>query len=446
MKINVLGTGYVGLVSGVCLAAEGHQVKCFDTNIETINILNKGKCHFYENGLENLLAEFNSNITFRLLDLSSKSELIDSDVILIAVGTPTIDDKIHLGQIETACKTIGSLIKNSDKFISVIIKSTVVPGTTDTFVKNILESTSGKLIGDFGLGMNPEFLREGNAVQDFMNPDRIVFGFEDEKTLDILKEMYKPWNTDKVEVNTRSAEMIKYVNNSLLATQISTINEYSNIARAIGNINFNKVMKGVHLDHRWSPIINNSRVRPQIIDYLLPGVGFGGSCFPKDVKAISALAKKKGVNPIILDSVIKVNHNQPKQIINFLKNKVGNLNNKNILLLGLSFKPETDDVRESVSIKLIENLSNESCNISVHDPISTKNAKKAINVKSKVYFLKNWRDKLIENDIIIIATNWKEYKDLNKYDDILENKFLLDTRSLLNKNDFKKTNYLNINN
>ena len=446
MKINVLGTGYVGLVSGVCLAAEGHQVKCFDTNIETINILNKGKCHFYENGLENLLAEFNSNITFRLLDLSSKSELIDSDVILIAVGTPTIDDKIHLGQIETAGKTIGNLIKNSDKFISVIIKSTVVPGTTDTFVKNILESTSGKLIGDFGLGMNPEFLREGNAVQDFMNPDRIVFGFEDEKTLDILKEMYKPWNIDKVEVNTRSAEMIKYVNNSLLATQISTINEYSNIARAIGNINFNKVMKGVHLDHRWSPIINNSRVRPQIIDYLLPGVGFGGSCFPKDVKAISALAKKKGVNPIILDSVIKVNHNQPKQIINFLKNKVGNLNNKNILLLGLSFKPETDDVRESVSIKLIENLSNESCNISVHDPISTKNAKKAINVKSKVYFLKNWRDKLIENDIIIIATNWKEYKDLNKYDDILENKFLLDTRSLLNKNDFKKTNYLNINN
>ena len=446
MKINVLGTGYVGLVSGVCLAAKGHQVKCFDTNIETINTLNKGKCHFYENGLENLLDEFNSNITFKLFDLSSKSELIDSDVILIAVGTPTIDDKIDLGQIETACKTIGNLIKNSDKFISVIIKSTVVPGTTDTFVKNILESTSGKLVGDFGLGMNPEFLREGNAVQDFMNPDRIVFGFEDEKTLDILKEMYKPWNTDKVEVNTRSAEMIKYVNNSLLATQISTINEYSNIARAIGNINFSKVMKGVHLDHRWSPIINNSRIRPQIIDYLLPGVGFGGSCFPKDVKAISALAKEKGVNPMILDSVIKVNHNQPKQIINFLKSKVGDLNNKNILLLGLSFKPETDDVRESVSIKLIENLSNESCNISVHDPISTKNAKKAINVKSKICFLKNWPNKLIENDIIIIATNWNEYKELNKYDDILENKFLLDTRSLLNKNDFKKTNYLNINN
>ena len=240
--------------------------------------------------------------------------MIDSDVILIAVGTPTIDDKIDLGQIETACKTIGNLIKNSDKF-NIIIKSTVVPGTTDTFVKNILESTSEKLVGDFGLVTNPEFLREGNAVQDFMNPDRIVFGFEDEKILDILKEMYKPWNTDKVEVNTRTAEMIKYVNNSLLATQISTINEYSNIARAIGNINFSKVMS-VHLDHRWSPIINNSRIRPQIIDYLLPGVGFGGSCFPKDVKAISALAKEK-VLTNDLDSVIKVNHNQPKQIINF---------------------------------------------------------------------------------------------------------------------------------
>ena len=445
MKINIIGTGYVGLVSGVCLAAKGHKVKCFDTNKNTIEILKSGKSHIHENNLEKLMKDFSKNISFHLLNTNSEYKLLDCEAILIAVGTPTVDDKIYLGQIKNACLTVGKLIKDSNKFISIIIKSTVVPGTTDTFVKKIIEDSSGKKLGDFGLGMNPEFLREGNAVEDFMDPDRIVFGYDDEKTLGILKKIYSPWETFKVEVNTRSAEMIKYVNNSLLATQISAINEYSNIAKSIGGINFNRVMNGVHLDNRWSPKINNNKIFPKIIDYLKPGCGFGGSCFPKDVKAIAALAKEVGVKPIILDSVIQVNKNQPSVILNVLKNRVGNFINKKILILGLSFKPDTDDVRESVSLELLKILSNESCKISAHDPIAIENAKKSIDFNDNICFVNDWKKEIINNDIIIVSTNWNDYKEIKNLDKFLKNKILFDTRSLFKDDDFSQIEYLNIN-
>jgi len=445
MKINVIGTGYVGLVSGVCMAAKGHSVKCFDTNPDTIQILKSGKCHFYEKGLEKLFVEYSDNLSFELLDASSEHKLLDCQVILMAVGTPTVNEKIDLSQIKTASKNIGKLIKNHDKFISVIVKSTVVPGTTDTVVKNILEESSGKKIGEFGLGMNPEFLREGNAVEDFMNPDRIVFGYEDEITLKYLHEIYSPWDVDKIIVNTRSAEMIKYVNNSILATLISTTNEYSNIAKSIGNIDFNTVMNAVHLDNRWSPIdkTTGERIYPEIINYLKPGCGFGGSCFPKDVMALAALSKEIGIKSLILDSVIKVNQLQPKVVLEYLEEKVGSLEGKNILVLGIAFKPETDDVRESVSIKLMKYLNTQRCNITAHDPISINNAKKIIDFD--VNYVKDWKKELSNNDVIIISTNWNEYRELKDFDNTLENKILFDTRSLFNSNEFTNINYININ-
>ncbi|MDC0273018.1 UDP-glucose/GDP-mannose dehydrogenase family protein [bacterium] len=445
MKINVIGTGYVGLVSGVCLAAKGHVVRCFDTNSETIHTLRSGKCHFYEKGLEGLFREHNNNLSFEFLDVSSDLVLSDCEVILIAVGTPTVNEKIDLSQIKTASRNIGKMIKNHDHFISVIVKSTVVPGTTDSVVKEILEESSGKKIGEFGLGMNPEFLREGNAIEDFMSPDRIVFGHEDQKTLELLDEIYSPWDVEKIVVNTRTAEMIKYVNNSLLATQISTINEYSNIAESVGNIDFNSVMHAVHLDKRWTPIdsITSKRVYPGIIDYLKPGCGFGGSCFPKDVMALAALSKEIGINPIILDSVIKVNQSQPKVILEYLEKRVGSLKHKNILVLGISFKPETDDVRESVSIKIMRYLSDLGCNITAHDPISFENAKKIIDFE--VNYVDDWRGVLSENDIIIVCTNWNEYRELKEFNGELDSKVLFDTRSLFKKEDFDKLKYININ-
>ena len=445
MKINVIGTGYVGLVSGVCMAAKGHTVKCFDTNPETLHILKSGKCHFYEKGLEKLFVDFSENLSFELLDPSTEHELLNCQVILVAVGTPTVNEKIDLTQIKSASNTIGRLIKNHDDFISVIVKSTVIPGTTDTVVKSILEESSGKKIGEFGLGMNPEFLREGNAVEDFMNPDRIVFGYEDKVTLEYLHEIYSPWDVDKISVNTRSAEMIKYVNNSILATLISTANEYSNIAKSIGNIDFNTVMNAVHLDNRWSPIDKKTgkRIYPEIINYLKPGCGFGGSCFPKDVMALAALSKEIGIKPLILDSVIEVNQLQPKVILEFLEEKVGSLKHKNVLVLGLAFKPDTDDVRESVSIKLMEYLNTQKCNITAHDPISIENAKKIVDFD--VNYVIDWKKELPLNDIIIISTNWNEYRDLKFIDDTLVDKIVFDTRSLFSKNEFRNADYININ-
>ena len=394
MKLAVIGTGYVGLVSGVCLASKGHKVSCFDINSSNINKLNKGICPIYENGLDDLLLSSKDNLDFCILDSQTESELLNFDAILVAVGTPTIDGKSDLSQIASVGKMMGRLIKSSQKYISIIIKSTVLPGTTDTFFKSIVEAESGKSVGDFGLGMNPEFLREGNAIEDFQNPDRIIFGFEDEKTLDNLRLIYKPWDCEKIELNTRSAEMMKYVNNALLATLISTINEYSNIARAVENINFEKVMQGVHLDNRWSPIDQQgNKIKPKIIDYLLPGCGYGGSCFPKDVMAISSLAKDIGVSSNILSAVIDVNEKQPETILQILK-KVGKLENKRILMLGLSFKPDTDDVRESVSLKLLKILSGKAKSLTAHDPIAIDNAIIELNNKYAVEFSKIGKMKL----------------------------------------------------
>jgi UDPglucose 6-dehydrogenase/GDP-mannose 6-dehydrogenase len=278
-----------------------------------------------------------------------------------------------------------------------------------------------------------------------MNPDRIVFGYEDKITLEYLHEIYSPWDVDKIIVNTRSAEMIKYVNNSILATLISTTNEYSNIAKSIGNIDFNTVMNAVHLDNRWSPIdkTTGERIYPEIINYLKPGCGFGGSCFPKDVMALAALSKEIGIKPLILDSVIKVNQLQPKVVLEYLEEQVGSLEGKNILVLGLAFKPDTDDVRESVSIKLMKYLNTQRCNITAHDPISINNAKKIIDFD--VNYVKDWKKELSNNDVIIISTNWNEYRELKDFDNTLENKILFDTRSLFNSNEFTNINYININ-
>ena len=446
MKIAVIGTGYVGLVSGVCLAANNHKVTCYDTNEKIINQLSDGKCHIYEPGLEDLLKSFQSSITFSLLDNKTEKQIMKSDTVLVAVGTPTINGRSDLTQIETVARMLGRLIKESDKYISIIIKSTVLPGTTDTFFKEIIEQESGKEIGDFGLGMNPEFLREGCAIEDFQNPDRIVLGYEDSKTLEILNSIYLPWQCEKIETNTRSAEMMKYVNNALLATLISTVNEYSNIARMIGNIDFRQVMHGVHMDNRWSPLDQDGlKVRPKIIDYLKPGCGYGGSCFPKDVMAISGLAQDFEIPTPILSSVIEVNERQPSMMLDILKKKVPDLDKKEVLLLGLSFKPETDDIRESVSLKLLNLLSGHVKSLSAHDPIAITNAKRAMSHNKNIDFVENWKVRLTDADIIIIATNWLEYGDLTNIKDCLEGKVIFDIRSLLIEADIGKANYFTVN-
>ena len=442
MKISIFGTGYVGLVTGACLAKLGHEVFCLEKNKSVINSINKNKAPFYEKGLETLLSEtLNVNLTIGEFD---EKTVANSEIILITVGTPSTELGLDLGFIDTAVKQIGSAIKNSTICNSVVLKSTVLPKTTDTHVKKILENEFNlEHTINFGLGMNPEFLREGEAVNDFLNPDRIVIGFEDKITKDRLANLYEDFDCKKIFVNTRTAEFIKYVNNSLLATQIVVHNEFSNIARKTGGINYKDIIDGVSNDKRWSIESNNEKFIPSIVEYFQPGYGYGGSCFPKDVKALLEYSKSLDSKSLVLDSVIKSNDLQPLFVEEVLKENVDLKDKKKILILGTSFKPETDDIRESSSIKIVEICSKLNLEIYIHDPLSQD---KFIDLfKSNLIGVKDWKSEISIMDIVLISTSWPEYKFIeNLYKEgSLGQKIIIDGRGFLDNKIFKN-NYFSV--
>ena len=441
MNVAIIGVGYVGLVSGVCLATKGHNVTCYDKNNLIINKLNSGTPTIYEKGLSKLLKDVIKKGKFSATNNFIKA-ISDASIILIAVGTPPKKNgSINLDNVIKVSKKIGNYISSTKKLITVVVKSTVVPGSTDTLIRKVIEKASGKKLNEFGLGMNPEFLREGNAVDDFMNPDRIVLGYENSKTLKNLEMLYSSWKIDKIKVNSRTAELIKYANNAMLATQISTINEISNLGYTIGKTNINHVIKGIHLDKRWNPKIGKSRTNPEILKYLVPGYGFGGSCFYKDLNAIVSLGKTVRSPMRIIKSVLKVNQNQPYIVDKILKKELKNFKNKKVLILGLSFKPDTDDVRESPSLKIIKNLIKKGVKVFAHDPKAIKNFKNALgNMKTKVHFVKKWTTLINKVKIIIIVTPWEEYLKLTNYN--IKNKLIIDARLVLNKKYFLNNNYI----
>ena len=434
MKLAVVGTGYVGLVSGVCLAAKGHDVTCVDLNPEIVERLNRAEPTIHERGLPELLAKVHGAGNFRATTEIAQA-LDGAETVILAVGTPSENGVIDLKYIRAASAEIGSILRDSDDYLSVIVKSTVVPGTTDTVVREEIENASGKRLGEgFGLGMNPEFLREGEAIEDFMEPDRIVFGHEDETTLRHLRDLYAPWDVDKLEVNTRTAELIKYANNCLLATQISAVNEIANLAAAVGGIDVMDVMAGVHLDKRWNPILeagsNTGRANPKILTYLIPGCGFGGSCFPKDVQALRSQGETVGLKMDMLNAVLSVNEAQPAQVRNILEMELGSLSGKRVLLLGLAFKPETDDVRESASLSIAADLLDAGAAITAHDPIATENFIRAFGDRSgDIAFTDDWRAEMAQAEVVVLATRWSDYAELAQRAD--ETQTVFDARRML---------------
>jgi len=412
MKISVIGTGYVGLVSGVCLAEKGHQVVCVDIDEEKVKKINSSQSPIHEDGLENLLKK-NLGKTFNAItDL--KKAVLKSDLSLIAVGTPFDGEVIDLKYIKQVAKEIGTVLKEKNSFHTVIVKSTVVPGTTDDVVLPILEDVSGKKAGlDFGVGMNPEFLREGEAVSDFMNPGRIVIGGSDEKTLSKMHELYQVFSgVDILKTNNKTAEMIKYTANSLLATLISFSNEIGNLCHALENVDVTEVMEGVHKDKRFMPILpDGERVRPGLVSYLAAGCGFGGSCFPKDVKALIAHGKAKGLPMELLDSVININKRQPQQVLSLLEKNVNELNELHVTVLGLAFKPGTDDMRESPSIPIIEYLMDKGAKIEAYDPVAENEARKIFG-NEQIHYHKNIEEALENTDVVILLTSWQEFQQV----------------------------------
>jgi UDPglucose 6-dehydrogenase len=431
MKIVVVGTGYVGLITGVCLATKGHSVVCIDHNLNIVNKLNNGYPHIHETGLDELLKFVIQNKFFKAtVDL--KSSILECDGVIIAVGTPSLDGKIDLSQIEDVILEITEIIELRSRFLPIIIKSTVLPSTTDTFIRNILESRIERK--HFGLGMNPEFLREGDAISDFMMPDRIVLGYDDDNVKIFLEELYSVWDCDKLYVNTRTAEMIKYSNNVYLANLISMSNELAMYAKSIGGIDMLDIVNGVVLDKRWSPIVQSERLHPQILNYLVPGCGYGGSCFPKDVAAINYDGKKMGLDMSITEAVISVNSKQPYIVIDILESNL-NLVNANILILGLSFKENTDDVRESASIKIIEKLLERKANVFAHDPIAQSNFKRLIPPSENLTYVDKWSNFVSKVEAILILTKWEEYLELELMN--LEDIIIFDARRIFKKNMLK---------
>jgi UDPglucose 6-dehydrogenase len=437
MRISVAGTGYVGLVSGVCLAEKGHNVTCVDIDRNKVDMINKGNPPIHERGLSELLKKNVGKAFKATTDL--EEAVLNSDLTIIAVGTPFNGDLIDLSYIRNVSRQIGAVLKKKTGYHVVVVKSTVVPGTTDDVVLPILENESGKQAGkDFGVGMNPEFLREGEAVSDFMNPDRIVLGGIDSKTHDCLDRVYNVFDgADILKTNNRTAEMIKYTANSLLATLISFSNEIGNLCSELGDVDVVEVMSGVHKDKRFSPILENGeRISPGFLSYLAAGCGFGGSCFPKDVKALISHGKRAGNPMSLLDSVIRINEHQPSKILALLRKHFDSFAGKTIAVLGLAFKPNTDDMRESPAIPVVKHLLKEGAKINAYDPVARHEAKKLFGNSQIVY-----KDELTETlcgaDAIVLLTSWPEFSGLPKLLHNLDNEpVLIDGRRMIERSSY----------
>lgn len=412
MKISIIGTGYVGLVSGVCLAAKGHDVVCVDLDQAKVDRINAGQSPIHEKGLDELLAK-SCGVNFRATtDL--RAAVLDSEISMIAVGTPFDGDEIDLQYIRAAASQIGAALKDKPSYHVVLVKSTVVPGTTSEVVLPLVEQASGKTAGpDFGVGMNPEFLREGEAVQDFLFPDRIVLGGFDERTLDVLEELYRPFsNVDQLRTDPRTAEMIKYTANSLLATMISFSNEIGNLCASIPNVDVTEVMRGVHLDKRLSPILGDGkRITPSFTTYLEAGCGFGGSCFPKDVKALIAHGRKLGRDMSLLDAVVKVNLAQPDTLLNLLECHFSDFDGVRVTVLGVAFKPGTDDIRESPALPVIRKLLDRGARVTAFDPVARAEAEKHFGDGALEYA--DTLEAAVDGaQAVLLLTRWPEFERL----------------------------------
>ena len=437
MNIKIIGTGYVGLITGLCLSLK-HQVECVDINTKIVEKINLGLPHLYEEGLEELLKKQLNSGNFKSILLKNLS-LKGTDIVLICVGTPSLeDDSCDLNYVNSAIESIIPLLSTLKQNISIIIKSTVPPGTVSSFItKKVRETYPLKSFPNIAFGMNPEFLREGSAISDFLNPDRIVLGADSEISQDHLIKLYKHFECPKIIVNSSTAEMIKYVNNSLLALQISAVNEYSRVCESIDDVDIRKVMSGVLQDKRWQSN-KNPKIPPGIHNYLK---GFGGSCFPKDVKALSKFASLHKVNTPLLDGTLSINENQPALIVKKVS-KITDLNKAKVLLLGVSFKPNTDDIRDSPTHLFIKHFASEGSKIYVHDPLVLDKLKSHPSSRylENTSYLKNFKEVLQTVEIVILISYWACYLELPSLI-TKKNQVIFDSRGFFNSNDFPLSQY-----
>ncbi len=392
MKVLVIGTGYVGLIQGVCLAELGHTVTCVDNNVEKIKNLKAGFSPIYEPGLDEMLAR-NLKSGRLHFDTDIKSHVNTHELIFIAVGTPA--DEQGRADLRAVLEVTRAIATTIDSQRIVVIKSTVPIGT-NTLIKNTVRE---HYQGSFEVVSNPEFLREGSAITDFMHPDRIVVGIDDgSKAAAVLKDLYAPLKAPTIVTNLVTAEMIKYASNSYLATQISFINTIARITEKMG-ADVTTVAEGMKLDRRIGQKA-----------FLSSGLGYGGSCFPKDVKALISIAHDAGEEFTILEAVEDINQSQRSRFIAMIKRIVGSLEGKKVALWGVAFKPGTDDIREAPAISLIEQLEALGAQVTAYDPIAQEAAQARL---PNTRFAKRALEATSDADLLVIATEWSEFKDIN---------------------------------
>lgn len=397
MKIAIVGTGYVGLVTGTCFAEIGVDVTCVDTNRDKIEMLQNGQIPIYENGLEEMVAR-NAKAGRLKFTTSLESVLDEVEVIFSAVGTPPDEDgSADLSYVLEVAHTIG---RHMNKYLLVVTKSTVPVGTAQKVkaaIQQELDARGAHI--DFDVASNPEFLKEGSAIADFMSPDRVVVGVESEQAKQLMSKLYKPFflnNFRVIFMDIPSAEMTKYAANSMLATRISFMNEIANLCELVG-ADVNMVRQGIGSDDRIGK------------KFLYPGIGYGGSCFPKDVKALVKTGQQNNYKMRILDAVEQVNEEQKSLLFNkFVAHYSNNIKGKTVALWGLSFKPETDDMREAPSIVLIQKLLEAGCKVRVYDPVAMNEAKRRIG--DTVYYATDIYDAVLDADALMLVTEWKEFR------------------------------------
>lgn len=397
MNIAIVGTGYVGLVSGTCFAEMGVNVTCVDVNEEKINSLKNGQVPIYEPGLDEMVLR--NHREGRLNFTTDLTSCLDNvDIVFSAVGTPPDEDgSADLQYVLEVAREFGQNIK---KYTVLVTKSTVPVGTAKK-VKAVIREELEKRGVDvpFDVASNPEFLKEGAAIKDFMSPDRVVVGVESEKAKELMSKLYRPFMLNNFRViftDIPSAEMIKYAANSMLATRISFMNDIANLCELVG-ADVNMVRKGIGSDARIGS------------KFLYPGCGYGGSCFPKDVKALIKTAEKNGYNMSVLKAVEQVNENQKHVLFNKLsKYYGGNLKGKTIAMWGLAFKPETDDMREATSLVTINLLLEAGCTVRVYDPVAMNECRRRIG--DKVLYAKDMYDAVLDADALLMLTEWKQFR------------------------------------
>jgi len=412
MDISIIGTGYVGLVTGACFAELGNKVICVDNDLNKIKKLKKGIIPIYEPGLEDLVKK--NTKRKRLYFSSSIKEAVDkTEVIFIAVGTPSLPN----GEADlTGIENVATQIAKNLKSYRLIVEKSTVPVETGEWVKHTIK-INNKLNVDFDVASNPEFLREGSAIYDFMHPDRIVIGVESKRAEELLIKLYRPLKAPILVTDIKSAELIKHASNSFLATKISFINALAKICEKT-QADIVKVAEGMGLDKRIGK------------DFLKAGAGFGGPCLPKDVDAFIHIAEKLGYDFELLKAVKKINEEQKRSILKKLSDSLWILKGKTVGILGLTFKPNTDDIRGSISLEIIEELKKEEVNIKVYDP---KAMPKVKSILKKVRFCPDPYIVAKNSDCLIIITEWDEFKYLNfsKIKKLMKQPLLIDARNIL---------------